>query len=172
MAVGVMELVHARASGVAFSLNPVTGRRDRVVVEATFGFGEALVQGLVNPDHVEVGRTDRRVLSYAVGDKRIVSAMDHRAGRVVEVDMPAPMRALRVLDRRRDRARWSTPCSPPRRCSAHRPTWSGSSPARYRPGDPVTLVQVRPVTTAVAQPAPTWNAAASALKYAFKGMPQ
>jgi hypothetical protein len=45
-------------------------------------------------------------------------------------------------------------------------------PRAYRPGDPVTLVQVRPVTTAVAPPAPAWDAAASALKYAFKGMLQ
>jgi pyruvate,water dikinase len=45
-------------------------------------------------------------------------------------------------------------------------------PRTYRPGDPVTLVQVRPVTTVVAQPPPTWNATASALKYAFKGLSQ
>jgi pyruvate,water dikinase len=171
MAVGVMELVHARASGVAFSLNPVTGRRDRVVVEATFGFGEALVQGLVNPDHVEVGRADRRVLTYTVGDKRIVSAMDHRAGQVVEVDMPAPMRTLRVLTDDEIGALVDAVLAAEEVLGAPADVeWV--IPRAYRPGDPVTLVQVRPVTTAVAQPAPTWNAATSALKYAFKGLPQ
>jgi pyruvate,water dikinase len=171
MAVGVMELVHPRASGVAFSLNPVTGRRDRVVVEATFGFGEALVQGLVNPDHVEVGRADRRVLSYAVGDKRIVSAMDYRAGQVVEVDMPPPMRTLRVLAAEEVRALVDAVLAAEEMLGAPADVeWV--IPRAYRPGDPVTLVQVRPVTTAVAQPAPTWNATASALKYAFKEMPQ
>jgi pyruvate,water dikinase len=168
MAVGVMELVHARASGVAFSLNPVTGRRDRVVVEATFGFGEALVQGLVTPDHVEVGRADRRVLSYAVGDKRIVSAMDHRAGHVVEVDMPVSMRTLRVLADDEICAVIDAVLAAEEMLGAPADVeWV--IPRAYRPGDPVTLVQARPVTTAVAQPTPAWDAAASALKYAFKG---
>jgi pyruvate,water dikinase len=171
MAVGVMELVHARASGVAFSLNPVTGRRDRVVVEATFGFGEALVQGLVTPDHIEVGHADRRVLEYAVGDKTIVSAMDHRAGHVVEVDMPVPMRTLRVLTDDEVRAVVDAVLAAEEMLGAPADVeWV--IPRAYRPGDPVTLVQVRPVTTAVAPPAPAWDAAASALKYAFKGMLQ
>jgi pyruvate,water dikinase len=171
MAVGVVELVHARASGVAFSLNPVTGRRDRVVVEATFGFGEALVQGLVTPDHVEVGRADRRILSYAVGDKQVVSAMDHRAGQVVEVAMPEPMRTLRVLTDDEIGALVDAVLAAEEMLGAPADVeWV--IPRSYRPGDPVTLVQVRPVTTAAAQPAPTWNAAASALKYAFKGVPQ
>lgn len=171
MAVGVMELVQARASGVAFSLNPVTGRRDRVVVEATFGFGEALVQGVVTPDHLEVGRTDRRILSYAVGDKQIVSAMDHRAGEVVEIAMPELMRALRVLTDDEIGALVDAVLAAEEMLGAPADVeWV--IPRAYRPGDPVTLVQVRPVTTAVAPPPPTWDAAASALKYAFKGMPQ
>ncbi|MFO1428376.1 MAG: PEP/pyruvate-binding domain-containing protein [Steroidobacteraceae bacterium] len=38
MAVGVLELVRARAAGVAFSVHPLTGRRDRVVVEGSWGW--------------------------------------------------------------------------------------------------------------------------------------
>ncbi|MDP4510185.1 PEP/pyruvate-binding domain-containing protein [Nonomuraea turcica] len=171
MAVGIVELVHARASGVAFSLNPVTGRRDRIVVEATFGFGEALVQGVVTPDHLEVGRADRRILSYAVGDKQTVSAMDHRAGQVVEVAMPEPMRTLRVLAEDEIGALVDAVLAAEEMLGAPADVeWV--IPRAYRSGDPVTLVQVRPVTTAVAQPAQTWNAAAMALKYAFKGIPQ
>ena len=171
MAVGVVELVHARASGVAFSLNPVTGRRDRVVIEATFGFGEALVQGLVTPDHVEVGRTDRRVLTYTVGDKRTVSTMDHRAGRVVEVDMPAPMRSLRVLTDDEISALVDAVLAAEEMLGAPADVeWV--IPRGYRAGDPATLVQVRPVTTAQAKPVSGWDATASALKYAFKGVSQ
>ena len=168
MAVGVVELVQARASGVAFSVNPVTGRRDRLVVEATFGYGEALVQGLVNPDHVEIGRTDRRVLSYKVGDKRIVSTMDHQIGQVVEVEMPASMQRLHVLDAEEIDALVDAVMAAEEMLG--QPADVEWVLARHRrPGDPATLVQVRPVTTAV-EPAQTplaWNPAASALKYAF-----
>ncbi len=171
MAVGVMELVHARTSGVAFSLNPVTGRRDRIVVEATFGFGEALVQGQVIPDHIEVGRTDRRLLTYSVGDKRIVSTMDHRAGRVVEIDMPRPMRALRVLTDDEIASLVDTVLAAEEVLGAPADVeWV--IPRSYRVGDAVTLVQARPVTTTESRPAPGWDVAASALKHAFKETPR
>ena len=39
IAVGVIELIHARASGVAFSVHPVTGKADRVVIETSLGLG-------------------------------------------------------------------------------------------------------------------------------------
>jgi phosphoenolpyruvate synthase/pyruvate phosphate dikinase len=39
MAVGVLDLIHAQASGVAFSASPVTGKTDRVVIETNWGWG-------------------------------------------------------------------------------------------------------------------------------------
>ena len=45
MAVGVIELIHARASGVAFSAHPVTGKTDRIVIETSWGWGEAVDRG-------------------------------------------------------------------------------------------------------------------------------
>lgn len=36
IAVGVIELIHARSSGVAFSVHPVTGKRDRIVIETSW----------------------------------------------------------------------------------------------------------------------------------------
>ena len=98
MAVGVIELIHARASGVAFSAHPVTGKTDRIVIETSWGWGEAVVQGLVTPDHIEVGKADGRVLSHQVAAKKVVSAFDYAAGRVVEIDMPARLVDRQVLD--------------------------------------------------------------------------
>ena len=98
MAVGVIELIHARASGVAFSAHPVTGKTDRIVIETSWGWGEAVVQGLVTPDHVEIGKADRRVLRYQVAAKNVVSNFDYAVGRVVETAMPARLVDRRVLD--------------------------------------------------------------------------
>jgi pyruvate,water dikinase len=50
MAVLIQPMVAADAAGVAFSLNPVTGNRDEVVVSAVRGLGERLVGGLATPD--------------------------------------------------------------------------------------------------------------------------
>src|SRR5690606_14685796 len=45
MAVVVQEMVSADKSGVMFTIDPVSGRRDRVVIEAVLGLGEGLVSG-------------------------------------------------------------------------------------------------------------------------------
>ena len=49
-AVVIMELVPAVASGVAFSCDPRTGRRDRIAISANFGLGESVVSGAIDPD--------------------------------------------------------------------------------------------------------------------------
>ena len=168
MAVGVIELIHARASGVAFSAHPVTGKTDRIVIETNWGWGEAVVQGLVTPDHVEVGKADGRVLKYQVAAKNVVSAFDYAVGRVVETAMPARLVDRRVLDDEQIAAvvdavlaverYYGYPVDVEWVLDRHR-----------REGEPVCVVQARPITTiALAAPAPTeWNPAAMAAKYIF-----
>jgi pyruvate, water dikinase len=51
MAVVVQRMVRADVAGVLFTCDPVRGRRDRMVVEAVIGLGEAAVSGQVTPDH-------------------------------------------------------------------------------------------------------------------------
>ena len=46
----VQRLLKPDAAGVMFTLNPVTGDDERVI-EASWGLGEAVVAGLVIPDH-------------------------------------------------------------------------------------------------------------------------
>src|SRR5262249_37700182 len=54
MAVVVQRMVFARAAGILFTADPVTGNRKVTSVEASFGLGEALVSGLVNADVYKV----------------------------------------------------------------------------------------------------------------------
>jgi len=51
LAVVVQKMVEAEVSGVMFTANPLSGKRDEIVIDATFGLGEALVSGLVEPDN-------------------------------------------------------------------------------------------------------------------------
>jgi pyruvate,water dikinase len=50
MAVVVQQMVFPRAAGILFTADPVTGNRKVASVEASFGLGEVLASGLVNPD--------------------------------------------------------------------------------------------------------------------------
>ncbi|ATX66957.1 PEP/pyruvate-binding domain-containing protein [Roseinatronobacter bogoriensis] len=56
-AVIVQRMIDARAAGVAFSADPVTGRRDRVVVSAIAGLGERLVSGEADGEDWTIGAT-------------------------------------------------------------------------------------------------------------------
>jgi pyruvate,water dikinase len=56
MCVIIQRMVEARAAGVAFTADPVSGRRDRVVVDAVRGLGESLVSGRRAADHFLLDR--------------------------------------------------------------------------------------------------------------------
>ena len=62
-------MVEADTSGVLFTANPPTGHRGQMAIDATFGLGEALVSGLVEPDHVVADATTGRVLERTLGAK-------------------------------------------------------------------------------------------------------
>ena len=166
MAVGVVELVHARSSGVAFSVHPVSGKRDRVVVESNWGWGEAVVQGLVTPDGFEVGKADRRILRRHVNDKKVVSAFDFALGRVTETDMPNRLRGRLSLDDEQllavvdavlaVEAHYGYPVDVEWVIARHR-----------RPGDPVSIVQTRPVTVVEPVRTPAFDPMSLANKHIF-----
>ena len=59
MAVVVQRMVDADVAGVLFTIDPTRGRRDRMIVEAVFGLGEAVVSGEVTPDHYVLARDGR-----------------------------------------------------------------------------------------------------------------
>ena len=71
LAVIIQQLVSAEVSGVLFTANPLTGQRGHAVIDATYGLGEALVSGQVEPDHVVADRASGAVIAYASGSKAV-----------------------------------------------------------------------------------------------------
>lgn len=71
IAVVVQRMVDADAAGVMFTADPVTGDRESIVVEASPGLGEAVVSGLVTPDHYVLG-TDGSVREFVAGRREVV----------------------------------------------------------------------------------------------------
>ncbi|HEX5813345.1 MAG TPA: PEP/pyruvate-binding domain-containing protein, partial [Pseudonocardia sp.] len=69
LAVVVQRMVAAQVAGVLFTADPVSGRRTRAVLDASPGLGEAVVSGMVNPDHLAV--EDGRVVDLRLGDKAV-----------------------------------------------------------------------------------------------------
>jgi rifampicin phosphotransferase len=69
MAVVVQRMIFPQAAGILFTADPVTSNRKVVSIEASFGLGEALVAGLVNPDVYKV--RDGEVVTRAVAAKQL-----------------------------------------------------------------------------------------------------
>jgi pyruvate,water dikinase len=73
MSVVVQRMVDARVAGVLFTADPVSGRRDRPVIDSVAGLGEALVSGHATPDHYELDRSGATLHMDAVGDEPLLS---------------------------------------------------------------------------------------------------
>lgn len=69
IAVVVQRMVDARSSGILFTVDPVRGRSDRMLIEASWGLGEAIASGLVTPDRFECDGRTGEVVSRAINDK-------------------------------------------------------------------------------------------------------
>jgi pyruvate,water dikinase len=65
-------MVFPEVAGVLLTANPVTGRRDELVIDASPGLGEAVVSGLVTPDHYEVDRRSLRLARWRAGRREVV----------------------------------------------------------------------------------------------------
>jgi pyruvate, water dikinase len=68
-AVTLQKMVFPDCAGVMFTRHPVTGA-DEIVIEASWGLGEAIVEGLVIPDHFRVSK-DGAVREKTAGTKDI-----------------------------------------------------------------------------------------------------
>jgi len=105
LSVGVQHMIRSdlAASGVMFTLDTDSGFRDVVFITASYGLGETIVQGAVNPDEFYVYKTGLRagrpaILRRNLGGKAIkmVYSAGGEAGpsrRVQTVDVPAADRA-------------------------------------------------------------------------------
>lgn len=80
MGVIVQRLIPAEASGILFTANPSTGARDELIVNASFGLGDAVVGGEVDPDTYVLARNDLAAKSVEIGGKAVMSVTTDAEG--------------------------------------------------------------------------------------------
>ncbi len=71
LSVIVQIMVQSEVSGVLFTANPLTGKRSETAIDATLGLGEALVGGLVEPDHYVVDTDSGEIIRKTLGAKAL-----------------------------------------------------------------------------------------------------
>lgn len=85
LAVLVQQLVAADVSIVVFSANPVTGSQEEVLINASWGLGESIVEGTVTPDAFVIRKSDLALLNRRISDKARMTVPVPDGTRVVNV---------------------------------------------------------------------------------------
>lgn len=86
ISVGVQKMVNSRTSGVMFTLNPINGDPSKVVIEGSWGFGEAVVSGSVTPDKFVVDKIVHEINERTISAKAIECVYQPGNG-VIHVDV-------------------------------------------------------------------------------------
>ena len=139
VAVLVQQLVMSDVSAVLFSANPISGKRDEMILTASWGLGESIVGGTVSPDTWVIDAASQDIVVTRIGSKqRMTIAIP---GGTREVDVPRMLRDQPSLseDQVREIARLG------RRLEAAL-GWPVDIEVAFAAGE-LYLLQCRPITT-------------------------
>jgi len=97
ISVGVQKMVNSKAAGVMFTINPTDGDISKVIIEGSWGLGETVVSGSVNPDKFVVDKVMLEINERTVSTKHIECVYDLERGEVVNADVEENMQCTCCL---------------------------------------------------------------------------
>src|SRR2546426_1104090 len=92
ISVGVQKMVESEVSGVIFTLDPVNGDPSKIIIESSWGLGEALVAGVVRPDRFIVDKGTLQIVHKEIVPKMIEHVPNHKTGLTMQQEVPAERR--------------------------------------------------------------------------------
>ncbi|MHC4545309.1 MAG: PEP/pyruvate-binding domain-containing protein [Planctomycetota bacterium] len=97
ISVGVQKMVNSKAAGVMFTINPTNGDISKVVIEGSWGLGETVVSGSVNPDKFVVDKVMLEINERTISTKHIECVYDLEKGETINADVADEMRCTCCL---------------------------------------------------------------------------
>jgi pyruvate, water dikinase len=97
IAVVVQRMVNPEKSGVMFTVDPVQKRKDRLMIEATWGLGEAVVSGMVTPDNYKIKKSDASIIKKCISHKPIMIIREDNGVGVRQVKLSEEIANAQVL---------------------------------------------------------------------------
>lgn len=88
ISVGVQKMVNAKAAGVSFTINPVTGEPNQIVIEANWGLGESVVSGSITPDDYTVDKNTLKIIDRKIAKKTVEYIRDPKTGKTIHAEVP------------------------------------------------------------------------------------
>ncbi|EKE05955.1 MAG: hypothetical protein ACD_19C00140G0022 [uncultured bacterium] len=81
----VQKMVQSEVSGIMFSIDPVTNRKDRIIIDAVWGLGEMIVQGSYIPDHYVIQKDTFSILSKELNEQKMQYIKDGNLTKEIKV---------------------------------------------------------------------------------------
>lgn len=97
IAVIVQEMVDAEVSGVMFTADPLTGDRDTIVINGTYGAGEGIVSGALDTDSFKVSKTTGAIETELVSKPMQIAFDAARGQGTHEAPVPEDLRDVACL---------------------------------------------------------------------------
>ncbi|MFB0972458.1 MAG: phosphoenolpyruvate synthase [Tissierellia bacterium] len=87
LSVVVQKMVNSEKSGVMFTANPISQNLDEMMINASYGLGEAVVSGMVTPDEYIVNKKTKQIVETTISEKNVmvIKADDGIGTRLVQV---------------------------------------------------------------------------------------
>lgn len=92
LGVAIPKMVNARASGITFTVDPVTGDDSKILLEANWGLGEGVVSGAESVDGFVVSKENMEIVAKHVGEK--VKCVVYTKDGAGWVDVPEHMQSM------------------------------------------------------------------------------
>jgi len=98
ISVGIQKMVNSKTAGVMFTINPTDGDSSKVVIEGSWGLGETVVSGSVNPDKFVVDKKVMETTDKTISTKHIECVYDPEKGETVNADVNKKMQCICCLE--------------------------------------------------------------------------
>jgi len=98
MAIVVQKMVNSKSAGVMFTLHPATGDRNYIMIESSWGLGEAVVSGKVTPDEVLIEKSSLKIVEKKVSHKILKIVYDREKRQNVVINLTEDADKMSITD--------------------------------------------------------------------------
>ena len=112
LSVVIQKMVNSEKSGVMFTANPINNSKDEMMINASYGLGEAVVSGIVTPDEYIIDKKTKKVIEKNIAEKeymviknengvgtRVVSVKDILGADAVKAEALSPKELDTLVER-------------------------------------------------------------------------
>lgn len=98
MSVVVQQMIQAEVSGILFTANPISGNPFEIIIDSSWGFGEAIVSGTVTPDRFVIDNENLTLKEKRIAEKKVLfTNRNGKNGGMVKKNVPPGKRNLPSL---------------------------------------------------------------------------